>query len=159
MKSPEQNLKEIEKSLAVDAQYLTKVEVKPLTQEELSIIKSRIKPSYCYDNAITSAVKLDMCSVVYGAAQVKLSPELTINVEHAWIKDNRGTYYDPTYQLLELNKKTNDKTDYFSLIEIPLDEYFDLASDISGYPLTQLTAIDFCGLRMSRKYEKQFKRT
>lgn len=61
---------EIQRSLAFDAQSLRKVEVLPLEPDRFSSIQERIFSGFCYDNALVTAAKLEMHSIVYGAATV-----------------------------------------------------------------------------------------
>lgn len=146
----------ISNHLSFTPDYLTPVLISRLESEEYSHIKHRIIPKFCFDNSLTSAIALDFYSIVYGAAIVTFGDQ-QIPVEHAWIKSYTGQYYDPTYQ--ELGDKGEPlQVEYYSLIEVPLDDYLALATEVRGKSLSKICALDFMTLRHMQHFKRFFKR-
>ena len=147
----------ISKSLAVNLEFLKLIEVAKLDDSDLNLIRERVIPSFCYDNALIAAVRLDMQSIIYGVALVDFGG-VKLPVEHAWVKSLDGQYFDPTYQIMDEENKFEIETVYYSLIELSIDDYFDLASEIHSEKLSKICAIDFFTLRMHYKFKAQFNR-
>ena len=118
MENRERKTKEyIQNTLLFCAEALSRCEVKTLPEEDFSLIRHRVIPSFCYDNSFMSAVTLNASAIVYGAAIINTRGQ-DLPVEHAWVKMRDGTYVDPTYQLLSENKPPPLDVRYLSLIHI-----------------------------------------
>jgi len=142
--------------LSFTPDYLTPVSISRIESEEYNHIKRRIIPRFCFDNSLTTAISLDLHSIVYGAAIVSFG-EQKIPVEHAWVKSHDGQYYDPTYQELG-DKDTPLQVEYYSLFEMPLDDYLALATEVRGEQLSKICALDFMPLRHMQHFKRFFKR-
>jgi hypothetical protein len=150
------NVKEfISDHLVVAPALLNHVPISKLEGAEFENIKHRIIPSFCYDNSFLTAVALDFESIIYGVALVDFGNN-KIPIEHAWVKTNDGKYYDPTYQLMNEKNGFEIEAEYHSLIDISLDDYIELASDIHGEKLSKLCAVDFFALRRHAKFSQYF---
>lgn len=139
--------------LIFNPQLLVRHNISSISREDFQPFYDRIIPTFCYDNALITAVAMRAQSVVYGAAVTEMGDQL-IPIEHAWVRLENGDLVDPTYQKLHESGSEFDVA-YFSLFEIPKHEYIETAKEL-GNRITSIVALDFRPFRCSPKYRHLF---
>lgn len=137
----------ISRALVFEQSALKKQTIHGLSYNAIELVKERTIPTFCYDNALYAAKKLNGKAVVYGAALI----DNVLPVEHCWFLGADGRHYDPTYQVLDIS------CEYFSLFELGLDEYMALAEKDRG-ELSKLVALDFLAFRRNPDFQHLFQR-
>ncbi|WP_432782795.1 hypothetical protein [Vibrio parahaemolyticus] len=145
---------QIATEMAVNADHLRPVEVEDMPCGLLDKISNRIIPTFCYDNSLVALVQLELEKIVYGFAIVDIADQ-QVPIEHCWVKGKCGTYYDPTYQML-IEQGKEIQTNYYSLVELTTQEYFEIVLKQRGEDLSKMEALDFMALRVSRLLDHYF---
>lgn len=146
----------ISRCLGVTESQLNQVTIEPLKGEHFDYLKPEIHAGFCFDNSLRVGVALDLESIVYGVAVITIGDNI-LPIEHCWCRDDSGRYYDPTYQTFD-PKCFKTKPVYYSLIEIAIDDYLEIAFQERG-ELSRICALDFTALRHTKRFTEYFKRS
>ncbi|WP_318493301.1 hypothetical protein [Photobacterium leiognathi] len=147
-----EDIKHLSNDLLFNPSFVKPCTINKLSESNLEVIKPYIAPSFCYDNAITSARLVNAENIVYGAVRVKLNNEWH-SIEHCWIRLN-GIDYDPTYEVI-LKEHQKSQIDYFSLFSVETNDFDTLTKQI-GHALGAVAGLDFHWFRKAPKFEQYF---
>tara|TARA_R110002167_G_scaffold204404_1_gene408441 strand:- start:7158 stop:7637 length:480 start_codon:yes stop_codon:yes gene_type:complete len=127
--------------LIISPEHLCSVEVGLLDSHQLRLVEDSVHPGQCYNNALMTALAVGGDKVVLGATFID---RFGLAVEHAWLQMPDGSYFDPTYQLLDDTYRPERDYQYFALWSVDVDDYLDAGERLRG---VANMAIDFLALR------------
>lgn len=143
---------DVAKCLMIKEQALVQVTITDMDTERLSCIEEQTLPKKCYNNALFAALALELNTIVYGVA-VTAGGQLP--VEHAWVKDVDGDYYDTTFQPLRKTNPLLQEVNYYAIKEFTLDEYLTFSKAVTGNS-DSFVGLEMRELRKSDKYKHLF---
>jgi hypothetical protein len=144
----------IQNHLEFDKKHLEFNAVSKLTPEQIKQVSGYITPTFCFENALTSAKLLGAKSVVYGSAYFKYNNKWE-PLEHAWIRFDNDLYFDPTYQTISERMGAELEVEYFKLFEIRVEDYIEVSLKL-GHQYGNIIAMDFAWFRNSPLYKQYF---
>lgn len=143
---------EMGRLLCVDPQYMQHVEVSDLSDEKLTIVEPTIITGLCYNNSLVTMRLLNGEALVFGVA-LTCFEGTWLPAEHCWVKLQDGTEVDPTYQVLQNERKNKREILYFKLFEVTLTSLRDVQESLN---LHSLASLEMRWFRKSEHYRHCF---
>ncbi|USD58983.1 hypothetical protein J4N45_10615 [Vibrio sp. SCSIO 43140] len=143
---------EMGRILCVDPQHMQHVEIRNLPDEKLAVVEPTTITRLCYNNSLVASRLLNGEALVFGVA-LTCFEGTWLPAEHCWVKLQDGTEVDPTYQVLQNERKTKREILYFKLFEITLPSLRDVQESLGK---SSLAGLEMRWFRKSEHYRHCF---